>query len=151
METNVQTDKKGKKNKKFDSGEVTPPADNFGGEAAAAAEAGEAIEKAKGAARPRKWNYGFVPEATIVRVAENPTVRKDIEAAWAATATPGTTVDAFLNSFTDKSDARHGLRVMSRRGLIKVVHADGSEYPQKVDGSAVEAPAAEAAAETPAQ
>jgi hypothetical protein len=131
METNVQTDKKGKKGKKFEAQAETAETQAAGAEGAAAAEAGEAIEKAKGAPRPRKWDYGIVNEATIKRAAENPRVAKDIEVAWGHTE-GDPTVEAYFTAYGDdkRQDARHGLRVMARRGLIKIVHADGNEFPR---------------------
>lgn len=130
METNVQVDKKSKKSKKFDAEAATGEVQAAGADAAAV-EATEAIEKAKGAPRPRKWDYGITDEAQIVRVAENPRVAKDIEVAWSNTEDNPTVAVYFeLYGEDSRTDARHGLRVMSRRGLIKLVHADGQEFPR---------------------
>ena len=143
METNVQTDKKSKKSKKYEAEAVSTPVAEAPTEAVETATE-EAIEKAKGAPRPRKWEYGITDEAQVVRVAEAPTVRKDIEAAWAATL-ENPTVAEYMAQFANKSDGRHGLRVMSRRGLIKIVHADGSKFPRQYEAKMAEAtePAAE--------
>jgi hypothetical protein len=149
METNVQHDKKGKKGKKFEAGtEGARVSSIFGvGDAAAAATTtGEAKEK--GAARPRKWDYGITDDAQIVRIADAPSVRKDVELAWAETFdTP--TVHDYMKGFSNKSDARHGLRVLARRKLIKIVHKNGDEFPKEyvapvkpVKAEAPETPAA---------
>lgn len=130
METNVQVDKKSKKASKHAAVAATTEVQTAGAEGAAQ-EASEAIEKAKGAPRPRKWDYGITDEATIKRVAESPRVAKDIEVAWANTEGDPTVAAYFELYGADKrTDARHGLRVMARRGLIKLVHADGTEYPK---------------------
>lgn len=128
METNVQTDKKAKKAKKHDAGTVESAATDTGA-TNGSAEGGEGEAKATGAPRPRKWDYGITDEAQIVRKAEAPSVRKDIEVAWAVTE-GNPTVAAFMAQFEDKSDARHCLRVMSRRELIKIVGTDGTEFPR---------------------
>lgn len=126
METNVQTDKKVKKSKKFAAEAQTP-------EVAATAEVpeGEVVAEEKsngkgsGAPRPRKWEYGIIPEAKIVRQADTASVKKEVAEAWACT-DENPTVEAYTKLGGD----RHGLRVLSRRGLIKIVHPDGTEFPQ---------------------
>lgn len=102
------------------------------------AEVGE--EKAKGAPRARKWNYGIQPEAKIFRMkgAECP---KGVAAQWGY-ATSGSTVQAFYEAGGD----RHGLRVMMRGKAIVLKSAAG-QFPQAYDHeAAAEAAAARAAA-----
>jgi len=94
--------------------------------------------KGSGAARPRKWNYGITPEAKIVRQTQEANVKKDIEKSWLATEG-----DPTVAQFMSKGGDRHGLRVLSRRELIKLVHEDGTEYPQKAEAAPAVEPAAE--------
>lgn len=149
METNVQTDKKSKKSKKHEAEAVT--GEVRANEEVAAGEADAAVEKAKGAPRPRRWDYGITDEATIERVAENPPVRKDIAEAWVLTEGKPSVAD-FMAGFASKTDARHCLRVMSRRKLIQIKHADGSVYPVAYEPPVETAPAegGEAPAAAPA-
>tara|TARA_R110002167_G_scaffold42421_9_gene128755 strand:+ start:1317 stop:1754 length:438 start_codon:yes stop_codon:yes gene_type:complete len=89
-------------------------------------------EKAKKTIRPRKWDYGIHPHATIVRVegkTDETPVKGDVKAQWLLT-TNKPSIQSFLAT---KSCDRHGLRVMSRRGLINIIHADGSVYPKKMN------------------
>lgn len=99
----------------------------------------EGEEKAKGAPRARKWNYGIQPEAKIFRMkgAECP---KGVAAQWGY-ATSGSTVQAFYEAGGD----RHGLRVMMRGKAIVLKSAAG-QFPQAYDhAAAAEAAAARAA------
>ena len=99
-------------------------------------------KKAKGAPRPRKWDYGITGEAKIVIVAEGePNVKRDILKDWEKLGKGNITCDAFFAA----GGSRHGLRVMSRRKLIQVVHADGKRYPIEY----VKPPKAEKAAKAP--
>lgn len=144
MESNVQVDKKPTKRGKKHAAEAegTLPG-------ATATPAVEGEEKAKrtgsNAARPRKYNYGITPEATVRRANEGPvTVRKDIEKSWEATDGEPTVAE-----YMERGGDRHGLRVLMRRGLIKLIGTDGAEYPVAFSSGATaeEAPAAEVAAE----
>lgn len=122
METNVQTDKKAKKPKKFEGEASAPRAESQNN--------GEAKEpKTPGAARPRKWDYGIIDEAKIEVIKETASVKKDIAVAWEAV-DGNPTVAEYMAKFSNKGDARHGLRVLSRRELIQIVHADGTRYPK---------------------
>ena len=80
--------------------------------------------KEKGAPRARKWEYGITDEARIVRLAEVASVKRDIQVQFGYTEGDPTVAD-----FKKKGGNRHGLRVMMRRKLIKLVHADGKEFP----------------------
>jgi len=96
--------------------------------------------EAKGAARPRKWDYGITPEAQITRIAEGEVnVKKDIEKSWVATEGNPT-----VAQFMSKGGDRHGLRVLSRRHLISLTHADGTVYPIQLSGETAVAPEAPA-------
>jgi hypothetical protein len=121
METNVKTDKKGKKAKKYEDAEVVTTAPAPEADSPEAPTLGT-----KGAPRPRKWDYGILPEAQIVRQAEDASVKKDIAEAWGYTDDNPT-----VEEYTKRGGDRHGLRVLSRRGLIKIVHPDGTEFPRE--------------------
>jgi hypothetical protein len=139
METNVQTDKKSKKAKKFEAEAATTEVQansEANGEQQADGEG-----KATGAPRPRKWDYGIIPEAQIVPQTETAAVKKEVAEAWALVDDSPT-----VEEYTKRGGDRHGLRVLSRRGLIKIIHADGNEFPK-----AYVAPVKEEAAEEPAQ
>ena len=85
----------------------------------------EAKDKtAKGAPRPRKWDYGIILEAKIMPLVEEANVKRDIQKDWERVG-KGTTCEKFFAA----GGTRHGLRVMSRRKLISIVHADGSKFP----------------------
>ena len=88
----------------------TPPAEG-------AAPNGEAKETA---ARPRKYDYGFVGNATIKVNTPEP-----IEGI-----TAGMTVEAYLAQ--GGTNDKHMLRVLSRRGSINIVHPDGNTFPKKL-------------------
>ena len=113
--------------------DLTPPTKGAAKPAkeAKAPKAPKAEGEGKGSAnpRPRKWDYGIVPEAKIVRTAEaeKATMRKDMEKEFAATA-GDPTVEAFFKA----GGTRHGLRVLSRRGVINILHADGNTFPKKL-------------------
>lgn len=127
METNVKTDKKFKKAKKHEVEADKPVVDTpETGEVTAEVAAG----KGNGAPRPRKWDYGIIPDAQIIRLKDEASVKKDIAEAWAATHDNPTVAD-YMKDFASSTDARHGLRVLSRRELIKIVHPDGSEFPRQ--------------------
>jgi len=77
-------------------------------------------------------------------------VRKDIAEAWVLTADKPT-VAQFMEGFASKTDARHCLRVMSRRKLVNIVHTDGSVFPvayEPAEKVAEAAPAEAGAADT---
>lgn len=133
MEEQVQVDKKAKKSKKFAAESQMTAEDQATGTDAAANEATEAIAKAKGAPRPRKVDYGIADDAQIVRLVDTANVRKDILLAWQNTDDNPTVAEFFTRySEAERVEARHGLRVMSRRKLIKIVHPDGSEFPRDI-------------------
>lgn len=97
------------------------------GDAAAKTDKPAAAPKAdKGAPRARKWEYGITDEARIVRLAEVANVKRDVAAQFAHTEG-----DPNVATFKQRGGNRHGLRVMMRRKLIKLVHADGKEFPQQ--------------------
>ncbi len=83
-------------------------------------------EKGSNAPRPRKWDYGIIPEATIVRLKDDEKVKGVTQDAWDMTKGNKTTVAKFM-----EKGNRHDLRVLSRNGCINIVHADGTKYPQK--------------------
>ncbi len=83
-------------------------------------------KKAKGAPRPRKWDYGITPEAKITPLVEEANVKRDIQKDWERVG-KGTTCEKFFAA----GGTRHGLRVMSRRKLIQITHADGSTFPKE--------------------
>jgi hypothetical protein len=139
METNVQTDKKSKKAKKFEAEAATTEV-QANSEANGEQQA-EGEGKATGAPRPRKWDYGIIDDATIVPQAETASVKKEVAEAWALVDDKPT-----VHEFMKRGGDRHGLRVLSRRGLIKIVHPDGTEFPRPYV-----APVKEEAAEEPAQ
>jgi|2_EtaG_2_1085320.scaffolds.fasta_scaffold12268_2 hypothetical protein len=102
---------------KHDGGQATKPA-------------GKNLEpKDKGAPRPRKWDYGITPEAKILCQKETPNVKREVQADWEIAQKSKTYAD-----YAKAGGSRHGIRVMSRRGLIKLVHADGKEYPVQLSG-----------------
>jgi len=140
MESNVQTDKKSKKAKKFEADAATTEV-QANAETPTGDNAAEGEGKATGAPRPRKWDYGIIPEAKIVPQAETASVKKEVAEAWALVDDSPT-----VEEYTKRGGDRHGLRVLSRRGLIKIIHADGNEFPK-----AYVAPVKEEAAEEPAQ
>lgn len=101
-------------------------ADSSGGDAQ------DKTEKKTGsnAPRARKWDYGIKREAQVVRLVETANVKRDIQAQFAHTEG-----DPLVSEFYSKGGDRHGLRVMSRRKLIKIVHKDDNgnvvaEFPQ---------------------
>lgn len=122
METNVEIEKKPKKSR---SKKFAPEA-----EAAVNTEQveGEASEAKVATPRPRKYNYGIIPEARCVRLSEAPKVAKNIAEAWTAT-DDEPTVEEFFNRV--EVEPRHCLRVLLRSGHLKLVHPDGTEYPQE--------------------
>jgi hypothetical protein len=123
METNVKTDKKGKKARKHEVEAEAPAVDTpTVGDVVAEGAAG----KGTGAPRPRKWDYGIIPEAQIVRQAAEASVKKEVAEAWGYTDDNPTVAE-----YTKRGGDRHGLRVLSRRGLIKIVHPDGTEFPRE--------------------
>lgn len=136
MESNVQVDKKPTKRGKKHTAETT--GELPGAAAAPVTEGGdtaaEATPKVKGAPRPRKYDYGITADAQVVRLAEAPSVKRDIAVSWDATE-GNPTVEVFMALGGD----RHGLRVMMRRKLVKLVHEDGSEYPVLLAEGAAEA------------
>jgi len=77
-------------------------------------------EVKESAARPRKYDYGFVGNATI-----KVNVPEPIEGI-----TAGMTVEAYLAQ--GGTNDKHMLRVLSRRGSINIVHPDGTEFPKKL-------------------
>jgi hypothetical protein len=144
METNVTTDKKARKSKKYEAAAVTAEVQAAAASEAPTEEGGEVTKKAGSTApRPRKWDYGFLPDGKIVPQADTANVKKDVAAAWEH-ASDSPTVEEFFKRFTNTTEARHGLRVLSRRGLVKIIHPDGAEYPQAF----VAKPKAEKAEET---
>lgn len=96
-----------------------------------------------GSPRPRKYEYGIKPDAQVVVVAEQAEaakragVAKAYEIAKTGTAEGKTlTVEQFYAG----GGNRHDLRVMSRRGLIKIRWATGEEFPQNVVPKPLEPP-----------
>ncbi len=82
-------------------------------------------KKAKAAPRPRKWDYGISDDAKIVLLKDEANVKSDIKKDWELLGKTPITCKAFF----EKGGTRHGLRVMSRRKLVNVVHANGTKYP----------------------
>jgi len=111
MNQEVKPEKKGKKNKADATSGL-----NGGGD--------KAEKKEKGAPRARKWEYGITDEARVVRLVEVASVKRDIQVQFGHTEG-----DPTVAEFKKRGGNRHGLRVMMRRKLIKLVHADGTEYP----------------------
>lgn len=100
------------------------------GDGEAQATEGASTKKGSNAPRARKFDYGIKPEAKVVRLVETANVKRDIQAQF--THTEG---DPTVAEFYAKGGDRHGLRVMSRRKLIKIQHLDESgnvvaEFPQ---------------------
>lgn len=95
----------------------------------------------KAAPRPRKWNYGIVPEHKVQAAKrteeEGEPKLKAGEAEGYALAQKGCTVEQFLAN----SD-RGILRRLSRKGLVNVIGTDGTVYP--TDYVAPEKPAPKA-------
>jgi hypothetical protein len=113
-----------------------------------------------GAPRPRKHEYGIKLDAKVVLVSEQAEAAKRAGVAKAyehaqpknqevidGKAVGGTPVT--VEEFYARGGNRHDLRVMSRRGLIKIVWATGEEFPQAAVAKAPEPPKASDAA-TPA-
>ena len=82
-------------------------------------------EKGTGAPRARKYEYGITDAAKISRLVDTASVKRDIQSQFALTEGNPT-----VASFKAKGGNRHGLRVMMRRKLIELVHADGKKFPQ---------------------
>jgi hypothetical protein len=139
MEEEVQVTKGKKKSKKYDdTGAATVVDESV---PTAEGEAVAVVEKAAGAPRPRRFEYGIVNENTIVKAVEDPRVAKEIQAAWDALANVSTVGEFFDVYGPDRrTEARHALRVMSRRGLINITSEDGTVYPLEY---VAEEPAAE--------
>jgi len=97
-------------------------------------------KKGSNAPRPRKWDYGIAPEAQIVRLEESPSVKRDVAEEWAHTEDSPTCA-----LFMERGGTRHGLRVMSRRKLIKIVNG-GKDYPIEYTAPVKEEKQAEPAA-----
>jgi hypothetical protein len=94
-----------------------------------------------GAPRPRKHEYGIKPDAQVVTVAEQAEaakragVAKAYEFAKASESGPITVAE-----FYTRGGNRHDLRVMSRRGLIKIKWVTGEEFPQAAAPKPLEVP-----------
>ena len=99
------------------------------GTAPAAEKAQEKATGEKGAPRPRKWDYGIVPENKVSakpRTEEEGEPKlKAKEAEGYEMAKKGCTVEQFL-----KDGERAILRRLSRKGLINITAADGTVYPK---------------------
>lgn len=106
-----------------------------------------------GAPRPRKHEYGIKSDAFVVPVAEQAEAAKRAGVAKAYELTQahedGSNSHITVGVFYERGGNRHDLRVMSRRGLIKIVWATGEEFPQAAAAKVLEAPKASDAA-TPA-
>lgn len=142
MNQQVKGNKKGKgKKHEADSGLEQQGGEQSGGaDAGTGAAKGEAsTKKGSNAPRARKWDYGIKPEARVTRLVEAANVKRDIQVQF--THTEG---DPTVAEFMSRGGDRHGLRVMMRRKLIKLVHEDtGAEFPVSyVKPAAPEQPAA---------
>lgn len=104
-----------------------------------------------GAPRPRKHEYGIKGDASVVTVAEQAEAAKRAGVAkayeFAKAKEDGTPVT--VDEFYARGGNRHDLRVMSRRGLIKIKWVTGEEFPQAATPKVPEPPKASDAA-TPA-
>lgn len=100
------------------------------GEAPVADNAAPKVEGAKGAPRPRKFDYGIQGENTVSVVArteeEGEPKLKAKEAEGYEIAKTGPTVEKFL-----ASSERAILRRLSRKGLIAITGTDGTAYPRE--------------------
>lgn len=99
-----------------------------------------------GAPRPRKHEYGIKPDAVVKVVPEQAEAAKRAGVAVAFEHAKG---DPTVEAFYAKGGDRHDLRVMSRRGLIKIVWPTGEEFPQAAAVKVLEAPKASDAATEP--
>lgn len=103
-----------------------------------------------GAPRPRKHEYGIKNDALVVVVAEQADAAKRAGVAQAYEHAKANedgspiTVEAFYTRGGD----RHDLRVMSRRGLIKIRWVTGEEFPQAAKPKELAAPLPSDAAPT---
>lgn len=102
----------------------------------------------KGAARPRRHDYGINDAATIVMAMEEekvPALRGDLEADYRLLALPETKTVA---DYFAKEGDRASLRRLMRRGIIQLKDGDGNLYPReytKPEPKAKAEPAAKAA------
>lgn len=96
-----------------------------------------------GAPRPRKHEYGIKPDAKVQIVPETAEAAKRAGVAAAYEHAKG---DPTVEQFYAKGGNRHDLRVMSRRGLVKIVWATGETFPQAAVPKPPEAPKASDAA-----
>jgi len=101
-----------------------------------------------GAPRPRKHEYGIKPDAVVQVVPETAEAAKRANVAAAYEHAKG---NPTVEQFYAKGGNRHDLRVMSRRGLIKIVWATGEVFPQAAVPKAPEAPKASDAATPPTE
>lgn len=105
-----------------------------------------------GAPRPRKHEYGIKADALVVTVAEQAEAAKragvakayEFAKATESTAADGTKTEApvTVEEFYKRGGNRHDLRVMSRRGLIKIKWLTGEEFPQAAVAKVPEPPKA---------
>jgi hypothetical protein len=105
-----------------------------------------------GSPRPRKYEYGIKADAQVVVILEQAEAAKRAGVAkayeYAKAKEDGTNVT--VDEFYKAGGNRHDLRVMSRRGLIKIVWTTGETFPQTAVAKVPEAPKPEDAA-PPAQ
>jgi hypothetical protein len=95
-----------------------------------------------GAPRPRKHEYGIKPDALVVAVAEQAEAAKraGVAKAYEFTKANDDGSPITVEAFYARGGNRHDLRVMSRRGLIKIKWTTGEEFPQAAVQKAPEAP-----------
>lgn len=113
-----------------------------------------------GAPRPRKHEYGIKPDAFVHIVTEQAEAAKRagvakayefakpvVSANEAGTGENSTPIT--VEEFYKRGGNRHDLRVMSRRGLIKIKWVTGEEFPQAAVPKAPEPPKPSDAAPAP--
>lgn len=86
-------------------------------------------EGTKGVARPRKHDYGIIPEAKIEVVMEEekiPALRGDLTGALTLIG-KGMTYEKYLA----EGGERAHIRRLARKGVIELVHPDGTRYPKE--------------------